>query len=98
MYENAFDKGYDIEYQWGRDGYAMFRKSGCLPIIELNRVTVDDKITWYAKKQKKLWFIRELTLTDDPINEVLPKDWQTMKYRGFDSIDHFRKWVRNSCI
>lgn len=94
MYENAFDKGYDIEYQPGRDGYAMLRKSGCLPIIELYRVKVDDKVTWFAKKEKKLWFIRELSLTDDPINEVLPKDWQTMKYRGFDSIDTFRRWVR----
>ena len=94
MNENAFDKGYEIEYQPGRQGYATFGQVGRLPIIELYRVKVTDHVTWFAKKEKKLWFIRELTLTDDPINDVLPGNWTIMKHRGFDSIDTFRRWIR----
>lgn len=89
---NAFDKGYEIEYQPGRQGYATFGQAGRLPIIELYRIKIDP-IAWRAKP-KNMWFIRELTITDEPINEALPGDWAIMKYRGFDSIDTFRRWVR----
>jgi hypothetical protein len=71
MNENAFDKGFEIEYQPGRRGHATLGKVGCLPIIELYRIKTKSS-TWRLKRNKTIWFIRELTLTDGPINEALP--------------------------
>jgi hypothetical protein len=71
MNENAFDKGFEIKYQPGRRGYATLGKVGCLPIIELYRIKAAAS-PWAAKRNKTIWFIRELTLTDGPINEALP--------------------------
>jgi hypothetical protein len=97
MNQNAFDKGYEIVYQPGRNGYATLQRPGQLPIIELNRVedTQETSIHWRSKKRLK-WYIRELSLNDDPINEALPSNWQVMKYRGFNTIEEFRRWVK--CI
>lgn len=90
MKQNAFDKDFDIAYD-GRYGHATFEQPGKLPIIELHRVEIENN-DW-GQKKKFMWFITELTMTDDIINEVLPSDWQVMKYRGFKDIKSFKKWV-----
>jgi len=89
---NAFDKGYQIIYE--RDGCARLVLPGSLPLIELNRERVASA-AWYQKPQNR-WFIREMTMTDAPIDELLPENWRTMKYRGFATIAEFREWVQFS--
>lgn len=92
MKPNAFDKGYQIIYE--RNGCARLVPLGGLPIIELNREKIES-ISWREKTQNR-WFIREMTMTDESIDELLPENWHTMKYRGFATIAEFRDWVQFS--
>ena len=91
MNVNVFDMGYEISYVKGHYGYAELSKPGQLPIVEFYRTKITSA-NW-REKDKFKWFIRELSMTDEPIDSALPSDWKVMKHRGFDKISDVRNWL-----
>jgi len=86
-----FDMGYEVRYRPRRNGYAELSKLGQNPILEFHKVKLIS-ISPHSKDKYK-WFLREATLTDDVLNELLPSDWQIMKFRGFETVCELKKWL-----
>ena len=87
MRQNIFDLGYDIRYETGREGHAFLFRAGTLPLLEFNRLATGQYHNPFQ------WYIRELCASDNPLNDLLPADWQTMKHRGFKNIQEVRDWL-----
>lgn len=91
MKNSIFDLGYQIKYLNNRSRYAELSLPGKLPLLEFHKVKVKS-LNWCLTKEHK-WFFCEATLNDNVLNGLLPEDWQTMKYRGFDTMQEIRKWL-----
>jgi hypothetical protein len=81
MKSNIFEKGYKIHYPSNRRGYAELSCLGQNSILEI------------YKLRNGSWSFREKTLTDDILNELLPVNWQEMKYREFETMREFSDWL-----
>lgn len=93
MNKNVFDMGYEIRYPSGRNGYAELLQQGNNPILAFYKARSEPTNRYYSRPGKEHWYIRELTLTDDVLNELLPPDWQIMKNRGFKKVEDIRRWL-----
>lgn len=91
MNVNVFDMGYEIRYPQKIYGFAELSRPGQLPIVEFYKTKVEN--TNWREKGKFKWFIRELTINDEPIDAALPSDWKIMKHRGFDKVSDIRNWL-----
>lgn len=93
MHKNIFDLGYEIKYQPKRNGYAELSRFGSAPILEFYKAKVELKY-WYERGNREMWFFKEATLNDDPLNELLPPDWQVRKFRGFFTMREVKDWLQ----
>jgi hypothetical protein len=91
MNRNVFDMNYEIRYPPNTRGFAELSQPGQNPIVEFYKAKIES-INW-REKDKWKWFIRELTINDEPLDTVLPSDWKIMKYRGFDKVSDIRNWL-----
>jgi hypothetical protein len=92
MKKNVFDMGYDLHKCGVTKKFADLRKCNSYSIIEFYKVKNDDQDSW--KKDTKRWFFRELTMSDEILNDVLPSNWQIMKYRGFRNLKEVKLWLK----
>ena len=91
MNRNVFDMNYEIRYPKNTRGLAELSQPGQNPIVEFYKAKIES-INW-REKDKFKWFIRELTINDEPLDAVLPSDWKVMKHRGFDKVSDIRNWL-----
>jgi hypothetical protein len=90
MNSNAFDKGYEIV--WIGHGRAHIKRIPDLPIVEVYKLKCIDDFTG---EKISFWNLRPLAMTDEKIDDALPKNWRDKSFAGFRKFQELEDWLRS---
>ena len=86
-----FDKGYEIV--WVGHCRARCQRIPDLPVAEFYKDKFVDEITG---NKFFFWNVVPLALTDEKIDDALPKDWRDKRYMGFKKFNDLKNWLQFS--
>lgn len=88
MRKNAFDLGYKIV--WIGHCRANLQRIPDLPIVEFYKFKYTNE---NDGKKNFFWNVRPLAMTDEKIDEALPKNWKDKNFMGFRKFHELLEWI-----
>lgn len=89
MKKNMFDKGYEII--WVGHCRAKIQRIPDLPIAEIYKEKFIDDL---SGKKSFYWNVRPLIMTDEKLDDILPKNWRDKYFMGFQKFHEINAWLR----